>query len=102
MASSPTATGTLPTGGTRAEDLSAADGTKSYNYGWADESKPVNTIKRGLSEDVVREISALKDEPEWMLEARLKGLKHFYRRPMPSWGSDLSGIDFDNIYYFVR
>ncbi|HUG85356.1 MAG TPA: Fe-S cluster assembly protein SufB [Euzebya sp.] len=94
---------TLPTpGGTRAHDLSDADGTKSYKYGWADESKPLNIIKRGLSEEVVREISALKNEPEWMLKNRLKGLKYFYDRPMPNWGSDLSGIDFDNIYYFVR
>ena len=83
---------------TKAEDLQLG----TYKYGWHDEGKPVFEPKRGLSEDVVREISALKDEPEWMLEARLKGLKHFYRRPMPSWGSDLSGIDFDNIYYFVR
>ena len=91
-----------PTNEIRGEDLREADGSKAYKYGWADESKPVNTIKKGLSEDVVREISALKDEPEWMLEARLKGLRHFERRPMPSWGSDLSGIDFDDIYYFVR
>ncbi len=89
-------------GGTRAEDLSAADGSKSYKYGWSDESKPVNIIKKGLSETVVREISELKDEPEWMLKARLKGLKHFQSRPMPSWGADLSGINFDDIYYFVR
>ncbi|CAN5265104.1 Fe-S cluster assembly protein SufB [soil metagenome] len=87
---------------TRAEDLTAADGIKGYNYGWADESKPVNIIKRGLSEEVVRDISALKDEPDWMLQNRLKGLRDFYKRPMPNWGADLSGIDFENIYYFVR
>ncbi len=90
------------TGGTRAADLSEADGSKGYKYGWSDESKPVNIIKRGLSETVVREISELKNEPEWMLKARLKGLKHFQSRPMPSWGADLSGINFDDIYYFVR
>ena len=50
----------------------------------------------------MRDISALKNEPEWMLERRLKGLKLFDRKPMPNWGSDLSGIDFDNIKYFVR
>ncbi len=100
----PTSGGTtLPTsGGTRAQDLSAADGSKSYKYGWSDESKPVNIIKKGLSEQVVRDISELKDEPKWMLDMRLKGLKHFQRRPMPNWGSDLSGINFDDIYYFVR
>src|SRR4029077_4528588 len=56
----------------------------------------------GLSEDVVRDISAKKNEPEWMLALRLKGLSLFRRKPMPTWGSDLSGIDFENIKYFVR
>ena len=91
-----------PTQDVRAEDLVEEDGSKSYKYGWSAESKPVNTIKKGLSEEVVREISALKDEPQWMLDMRLKGLEHFRRRPMPNWGSDLSGIDFEDIYYFVR
>src|SRR5699024_12127201 len=57
---------------------------------------------RGLSEEVVRNISGLKDEPEWMLKTRLKGLRYFDRKPMPTWGADLSGIDFDRIKYFVR
>ena len=51
---------------------------------------------------MVRNISALKNEPEWMLQLRLKGLRLFQKKPMPTWGSDLSGIDFDNIKYFVR
>jgi Fe-S cluster assembly protein SufB len=50
----------------------------------------------------VREISALKNEPQWMLDLRLKGLRLFEKKPMPTWGSNLSGIDFDNIKYFVR
>src|SRR3712207_7916990 len=58
--------------------------------------------RRGLDEDVVRDISRRKNEPEWMLERRLKALKLFGRKPMPDWGSDLSGIDFQNIKYFVR
>ncbi len=58
--------------------------------------------KRGLSEVVVRDISSKKSEPEWMLDLRLKGLRLFGRKPMPAWGADLSGIDFDNIKYFVR
>ena len=61
-----------------------------------------STARRGLSEDVVRNISALKNEPAWMLERRLKALEIFRKKPMPNWGSDLSGIDFDNIKYFVR
>src|SRR3712207_1232302 len=73
-----------------------------YQYGWADADTAGSTARRGLSEDVVRDISARKDEPEWMLERRLKALKLFGRKPMPDWGSDLSGIDFQNIKYFVR
>ena len=51
---------------------------------------------------MVADISALKSEPQWMLEFRLKSLDLFERKPMPRWGADLSGIDFDNIKYFVR
>ncbi|GAA2807653.1 Fe-S cluster assembly protein SufB [Saccharopolyspora taberi] len=74
----------------------------NYEYGWADPDTAGEGARRGLNEDVVRDISAKKDEPEWMLEARLKALKLFDRKPMPNWGADLSGIDFDNIKYFVR
>jgi Fe-S cluster assembly scaffold protein SufB len=84
--------------GTRAEDLQLG----TYKYGWHDESTSVFEPKKGLSEDVVREISALKSEPKWMLDLRLKSLKHFERRPMPNWGGDLSHIDFSDIYYFIR
>ncbi|MCI2264080.1 Fe-S cluster assembly protein SufB [Sediminivirga luteola] len=74
----------------------------NYAYGWADPDVAGATAKRGLSEAVVREISGLKNEPEWMLQRRLKGLKMFERKPMPTWGGDLTGIDFDDIKYFVR
>ncbi len=73
-----------------------------YGYGWHDSDDAGALAQRGLSEQVVRNISALKNEPEWMLEARLKGLKFFEKKPMPPWGADLTGIDFDNIKYFVR
>ena len=78
------------------------EGLGTYKFGWADPDVAGASAKRGLSEAVVRDISALKGEPEWMLDMRLKGLKYFGRKPMPTWGSDLSGIDFDNIKYFVR
>jgi Fe-S cluster assembly protein SufB len=78
------------------------EGLDRYKFGWSDSDLAGSTAKRGLSEEVVRNISALKDEPAWMLEQRLKGLKLFYKKPMPHWGADLSGIDFDNIKYFVR
>jgi Fe-S cluster assembly protein SufB len=73
-----------------------------YDFGWADPDAAGATARRGLSADVVADISALKSEPQWMLEFRLKSLDLFERKPMPRWGADLSGIDFDNIKYFVR
>ncbi|HZN17597.1 MAG TPA: Fe-S cluster assembly protein SufB [Micromonosporaceae bacterium] len=77
-------------------------GLGRYEYGWADSDLAGASARRGLNEDVVRDISARKNEPEWMLDLRLKGLRLFRRKPMPAWGADLSGIDFDNIKYFVR
>ena len=74
----------------------------NYGYGWADSDVAGASAQRGLSEAVVRDISAKKSEPEWMLETRLKALRIFDRKPMPSWGSNLDGIHFDNIKYFVR
>ncbi|PZU46293.1 MAG: Fe-S cluster assembly protein SufB [Arsenicicoccus sp.] len=73
-----------------------------YEYGWADRDEAGASARRGLSEDVVRDISGRKDEPEWMLEQRLKALRLFGKKPMPHWGADLSDIDFDNIKYFVK
>jgi Fe-S cluster assembly protein SufB len=73
-----------------------------YEYGWADSDIAGSSARRGLNEEVVRDISARKDEPEWMTKLRLKGLSLFDRKPMPAWGSDLTGIDFQNIKYFVR
>ena len=78
------------------------EGIGTYEYGWSDSDAAGATAKRGLSEAVVRDISAKKSEPQWMLDMRLKGLKLFNRKPMPTFGADLSGIDFDNIKYFVR
>jgi Fe-S cluster assembly protein SufB len=78
------------------------DGLGRYEYGWHDRDVAGSTARRGINEEVVREISALKNEPQWMLDLRLKGLRLFEKKPMPTWGSNLSGIDFDNIKYFVR
>src|SRR6476659_7494587 len=78
------------------------EGLDRYKFGWADSDAAGESARRGLSEEVVRDISAKKNEPGWMLDLRLKGLKLFRRKPMPGWGSDLSGIDFENIKYFVR
>ncbi|HEY3531207.1 MAG TPA: Fe-S cluster assembly protein SufB, partial [Nocardioides sp.] len=73
-----------------------------YKFGWADRDEAGAAAKRGLNEEVVRDISSKKGEPQWMLDLRLKGLKLFSRKPLPTWGSDLTAIDFDNIKYFVR
>src|SRR5947208_15967048 len=73
-----------------------------YEYGWADSDIAGASAQRGLSDAVVRDISAKKNEPEWMLESRLRALRTFNKKPMPNWGSNLEGIDFDNIKYFVR
>jgi Fe-S cluster assembly protein SufB len=58
--------------------------------------------KRGLTRDTVEEISGFKDEPEWMLNFRLRAYDHFLKRPMPTWGGDLTHIDFDKIVYYRK
>ena len=73
-----------------------------YQYGFHDPETSSFKSQKGLSEEVVRQISAYKEEPEWMLEFRLKAYNHYIQRPMPNWGPDLSGLDLDNIYYYVR
>jgi len=84
---------------TKPQDLELG---KGYRYGWHDESVSINVPKRGLSRDVVEEISRSKGEPDWMTKIRVKAYEHFIRRPMPNWGADLGEIDFDNIYYYVK
>src|SRR5256885_4484173 len=78
------------------------EGLGTYKFGWADSDVAGASARRGLSEEVVRDISARKSEPEWMLDLRLKGLRLFGRKPLPDWGADLRSIDFANIKYFVR
>ncbi|PTI62764.1 Fe-S cluster assembly protein SufB, partial [Staphylococcus succinus] len=73
-----------------------------YQYGFHDEDVSIFRSERGLTENIVREISNMKEEPEWMLNYRLKSLKQFYKMPMPQWGGDLSELDFDDITYYVK
>ncbi len=73
-----------------------------YQYGFQDPDTSVFRTEKGLNENIVRQISAMKQEPDWMLEFRLKSLDHFIKRPMPSWGPDLSGLDLDHLVYYVR
>ncbi|MBE0684371.1 MAG: Fe-S cluster assembly protein SufB [Anaerolineaceae bacterium] len=73
-----------------------------YQYGFSDPDISVFKTEKGLNEGVVRQISIIKKEPEWMLEFRLKALKHYMQRPMPNWGADISHLDLDNIIYYVK
>lgn len=75
---------------------------QEYQYGFSDERENVYQTNRGLSEDIVREISKQKNEPEWMLDLRLKAYHKFCEMPMPSWGPNLSNLDFDNTIYYVK
>lgn len=74
--------------------------TDAYGFSVSDDIslKP----RKGLDEDIIRQISNLKKEPEWMLNFRLKSFEFFKNRPLPTWGVDLSKIDFDDIYYYVK
>ncbi|MCA9948107.1 MAG: Fe-S cluster assembly protein SufB [Anaerolineales bacterium] len=71
-------------------------------YGFFDAEDYVFKAEKGLDETKIRAMSLMKNEPEWMLDIRLKAFQHFLGRPMPSWGADLSGIDFDEIYYYIK
>ena len=73
-----------------------------YQLGWSDEEDYVYKPQRGLNEDIIREMSFLKKEPEWMLEFRLRSYEIFKQKPMPNWGGDTSEIYFDNIYYYIK
>ena len=75
---------------------------EDYKYGFKDEDVSVFNTGKGLSEEVVREISKAKGEPDWMLEFRLKSLRAFQVMPMPSFGPDLRFLDFDSYTYFTR
>ena len=72
-------------------------------FGFNDpETGYVYKAPKGLSRQLVEDISEYKDEPQWMREFRLKALEHFLARPVPQWGANLNQIDFDDIHYFVR
>ena len=73
-----------------------------YKYGFHDEDVSIFRSGRGLTEEIVKKISEMKDEPQWMLDFRLKSLKQFYKMPMPMWGGDLTELNFDEITYYVK
>lgn len=73
-----------------------------YKYGFKDPENYVFKSRKGLDKEIVKQISEMKGEPEWMLNFRLKALEHFEKRPMPQWGADLSDLDLNDIYYYVK
>ena len=73
-----------------------------YKLGWSDAEDYVFKPRKGLDETIIREMSGLKNEPQWMLDFRLRAYKIFQRKPMPNWGGDMSQIYFDDIYYYIK
>jgi len=73
-----------------------------YRFGFSMPERYAFKSRKGLDEEIVKEISGHKQEPEWMLEFRLKALEYFSARPLPTWGGDLSQIHFDDIYYYIK
>lgn len=80
----------------------ARDIVSEYKYGFSDPEKFSFKTEKGINEDIIRQISKMKKEPDWMLDIRLKSFKHFKEKKMPVWGANLSSIDFDNIYYYGK
>ncbi len=84
------------------DDVKILEGLTEYRYGFRDPEHYVFKSRKGLDREVVEQISYMKGEPKWMLEFRLRALEHFLKRPMPKWGPDLSQLNLDDIYYYVR
>ncbi len=83
-------------------DVKALDGIGEYKYGFNDPDTSVFKSERGLSRSIVEKISAMKGEPAWMLDFRLKALDHFVKRPMPTWGGELGNLNLDEIFFYVK
>ncbi|GAA4835921.1 Fe-S cluster assembly protein SufB [Paenibacillus vulneris] len=75
---------------------------EDYKYGFRDEHKAVFQTGKGLTREIVAEISRMKGEPEWMLDFRLKSLEQFEKMAMPRWGGNLDDLDFNDIQYYVK
>ncbi len=84
------------------EVVSQVNQDYATKYGFADTEDYVFKAQKGLDETKIRAMSKMKNEPEWMLDIRLQAFRHFLERPMPNWGADLSGIDFEDIYYYIK
>jgi Fe-S cluster assembly protein SufB len=87
---------------TQADQTYLSDVKTEYQYGFHDNIKPVFKAERGLNHGVIDQISDHKNEPDWMRKFRHDALNIFLAKPMPTWGADLSGIDFDEIFYYLK
>jgi len=76
--------------------------TSEYQFGFHDEDVSLYKTKKGISREIVEEISKLKNEPEWLLEFRLKSYEQFVQKKMPTWGADLSELNFDEYTYYIK
>ena len=76
--------------------------SKDYKYGFHDDRKPTFKSRKGLDEEVINQMCDIKEEPDWMRQYRLEAYKIFKQKPMTKWGGDLSQLDFDDIYYYVK
>jgi len=86
-----------------ASDKHVLEELGTYKYGFKDSTDDYFLkSQKGLNRDIVKKISEMKSEPQWMLEFRLKALEHFLQRPMPTWGADISGLNLQDIYYYVK
>jgi Fe-S cluster assembly protein SufB len=83
-------------------DATILESIGDYKFGFRDPENFVFQSRKGLDAEIVRQISAMKNEPQWMLDFRLKALAHFVSRPMPKWGGDLNQLDLDQIYFYTR
>ncbi len=86
----------------KVDEAKELEGLDEYRYHFVDPDVAVFRTRKGLDEEVVKQISHMKGEPQWMLAYRLEALRHFQQRPMPNWGADLSELNLDDIYYYVR
>ncbi len=75
---------------------------KEYKYGFRDEIEYTFKSEKGLNRDIVLTISKMKEEPQWMTDFRLAAYETFLQKPLPTWGADLSSLNFDEIYYYIR
>jgi len=83
-------------------DAQILEGIGEYKWGFRDPENYVFKSRKGLDREIVEQISYMKKEPQWMLEFRLRALEHFEKRPMPTWGGDLSTLNLDEIYFYTR